>query len=234
MCVHKGNLHTIPQTIEALRAVGVDDLKISTVDMTDLWRCNSEGNEIDWLEYVDAMLPYISWYYQNGRPIKRLELGGVAELRQDAPCRITARHYDGTEKCLDCYMCSITRRTCYITPEGRLLPCMPMASSREQEKFPLVQDIGLKQGLSSSSYMGFVNRRVKDLLAVNSECNACEYCYQCGGGCRATALIYGEHQLMGCDRNMCAFWKNGYEERIQKAVNEAEAKYGAAAVTAAQ
>ena len=234
MCVHKGNLHTVPQTIEALRAVGVDDLKISTVDMTDLWRCNSEGNEMDWLEYVDAMLPYISWYYQNGRPIKRLELGGVAELRQDAPCRITARHYDGTEKCLDCYMCSITRRTCYITPEGRLLPCMPMASSREQEKFPLVQDIGLKQGLSSSSYMGFVNRRVKDLLAVNSECNACEYRYQCGGGCRATALIYGEHQLMGCDRNMCAFWKNGYEERTQKAVNEAEAKYGAAAVTAAQ
>ena len=35
-------------------------------------------------------------------------------------------------------------------------------------------------------------------------------------------------KLMGCDRGMCMFWKNGYYERIKKAIDEAEAKYGAA------
>lgn len=226
MCIHRGNLHTLPQTVEALKAVGVDDLKVSTVDMTDLWRCNSQGNEMTREEYTRAMLPYIDWYYKAGRPIKRLEFGGVVELRSDGPAELKVRHYDGTEKCLDCYLCGITRWACYITPEGRLLPCMPMASSPEQNRFPLVQDIGLKQGLSGGYYMRFVNGRIRDLLAANPECSACAYRYKCGGGCRATALLQGNHDLMGCDREMCAFWKNGYEERILQAIQEAEAKYG--------
>lgn len=40
------------------------------------------------------------------------------------------------------------------------------------------------------------------------------------------ALLQGDHNLMGCDREMCTFWKNGYEDRIRKAIDEAEAKYG--------
>lgn len=101
-----------------------------------------------------------------------------------------------------------------------------MASSPEQSRFPLIQEIGLRQGLSNSYYMQFVNGRVKDLFAENTECNACKYRYKCGGGCRASALLQGDHNLMGCDREMCTFWKNGYEERILKAIQKAEAKYG--------
>ncbi len=227
MCVHRGNIHTVPQSVAALKAVGVDDLKISNVDMTNLWRCNSQGNEMTYEEFIDAMLPYIDWYYNAGRPIKRLEFGGIVELNQDGPAVPTARHYDGTEKCLDCYLCGVTRWTCYITPEGRLVPCMPMADSPYQKYFPLVQDIGLKQGLSDSYYMQFVNGRIKDLFAENAECNACQYRYKCGGGCRAAALA-SDGKLMGCDRGMCMFWKNGYYERIKKAIDEAEAKYGVA------
>lgn len=226
MCIHRGNLHTVPRTIEALKAVGVEDVKISNVDMTDLWRCNSKGNEMNREEYTKAVLPYIDWYYKAGRPIKRLELGGVVEMKQEGPANLVVRHYDGTENCLDNYLCGVTRWTCYITPEGRLLPCMPMASSPEQSRFPLVQEIGLGQGLSGSCYMQFVDGRIRDLFAANAECNACAYRYKCGGGCRASALAGPDKNLMGCDREMCTFWKNGYEERILQAIQEAEAKYG--------
>src|SRR5699024_489848 len=115
------------------------------------------------------------------------------------PGKIVAEAHDGTEKCLNCYMCGAARMSCYITPEGRLLPCMPMTSSPDQENFPKIQDIGLKQGLSNSYYMQFVNGRIKDLFAANAECAACAYRYKCGGGCRATALLDGSHSLMGCD-----------------------------------
>ena len=37
--------------------------------------------------------------------------------------------------------------------------------------------------------------------------------------CPKTACTY-------CDREMCTFWKNGYEERILQAIQKAEAKYG--------
>ena len=150
----------------------------------------------------------------------------VATLRRDEPYKVIPARYEGKDKCLDCYLCGAARMNCYITPEGRLLPCMPMTASPEQDKFPLVQDIGLRQGLSDSYYMQFVNGRIKDLLAANPECAACEHRFQCGGGCRANALLDGSHQLMGCDRTMCMMWKEGYVDRIRQIADEAVAKYG--------
>ena len=228
MCIHRGNVDTIPQTVQALHDAGVTSLKTANIDETDLWRRHSDGNALTYQEYMEAMIPYIDWYYRAGRPIQRLELGGVASLHQNAPGELLARNYDGTEKCLDCYLCGAVRWSCYITPDGRLLPCMPMTSSPDQNRFPKIQDIGMQKGLSDSYYMQFVNGRVKDLLAVNSECAACDYRYKCGGGCRAHALIEPNGDLMGCDRHMCIFWKNGYEKRILDAIHQAESKYGQA------
>ena len=225
MCIHKGNVHTLPKTVEVMRAIGVNEVGTSNVEATPLWCRNSEGNAMTQREYTNAMLDYIRWYYDAGKPIEHLDLGGVADLWQNEPGRVNVKCYDGTENCLNGYLCSSTRWSCYITPEGRLLPCMPMTSSPEQYKFPRVQDIGLQKGLSDSYYMQFVNGRIRELFAANKECNACEYRYKCGGGCRAAALRGPDHNLMGCDRDMCVFWKNGYEELIRKTIEEAEAKY---------
>ena len=217
---------TLPQTIEALCAVGVTDVGTANVDETELWRSHSEVNALTRQEYIEAMLPYISWYYEAGCPVRHLDLGGVAALHKGVPGQMLVDRYDGTEKSLDCYLCGVVRWSCYITPEGRLLPCMPMTACKEQEYFPKIQDIGLKRGLDDSYYMQFVNGRVKDLFAVNKECAVCEYRYKCGGGCRAAALRGEDHDLMGCDRDKCMFWKNGYDKRIQQALDEALSKYG--------
>ncbi len=225
MCIHRGNVSSLPATVEALRAVGVEDIKTANVDPTDLWNRHSEGNGMTREEYIQAMLPYIEWYYKAGRPIKQLEFGGIARLRQDAPGELSVRCYDGTESCLDNYLCGAVRWSCYITPDGRLLPCMPMTASPKQELFPKVQQIGLRQGLSSSYYMQFVNGRIRDLLAANAECAGCDYKYKCGGGCRANALA-SDQDPMGCDRQMCMFWKNNYDARIQQAIEDAETKWG--------
>ena len=224
-CIHRGNLSTLPQTIEALKAVGVKEVKTANVDMTDLWKCHSKGNAMTQQEYMEAMIPYITWYYEAGCPIEDLEFGGIARLRKDDPGELAARCYDGTESCMDCYLCGATRKSCYITPEGRMLPCMPMTASPEQSKFPRVQDIGLRKGLSDSYYMQFVNGRIKDLFAANQECAACNFRYKCGGGCRAVALTGADQNLMGCDRDMYIFWKNHYDERIVQTIREAEEKY---------
>ena len=225
MCIHRGNLDCLPQTIQALCEAGVTDLKVSGVAPTELWENNSEGNALTPQEYTEAMIQYIPKYFQAGQPMN-LTLSGVVVLRKDQPYKIVPEPYDGTEKCLNCHMCGATRWACYITPEGRLLPCMPMTASPEQERFPKVQDIGLRQGLSDSYYMEFVNGRVKDLLEANKECGECPYRFRCGGGCRANALLDGNHELMGCDRTMCMLWKGGYVDRIRQVTEAAIEKYG--------
>ncbi|HIX58313.1 MAG TPA: radical SAM protein [Candidatus Blautia gallistercoris] len=224
MCIHRGNQDLLEETVQVLSGAGVTDLKTSNVALTELWNCHSEGNALDWHEYVEAMIRYIPQYFKAGRPMN-LILANVIILNKDAPYRIVPEAYNGTEKCLECYMCGNTRWSCYITPDGRLLPCMPMTASQAQLKFPKVQDIGLKQGLSDSFYMQFVNGRIKDLFAVNGECATCSYRLKCGGGCRASALLEGNRNLMGCDRTMCMLWKEGYVDRIRKVTEEAILKY---------
>lgn len=99
-----------------------------------------------------------------------------------------------------------------------------MTSCKNQDAFPLVQDIGLKKGLSDSFYMDIVGGRVKDLLAVNSKCAACAHRYLCGGGCRAAALEQ-TGDLMGSDGDQCILWNEGYVERIRETAESAIAKY---------
>ncbi len=226
LCIHRGNQDCLPQTIAALGRAGVTHVKASNVAMTKLWRQNSEGNALTDEEYLEAMIRYIPEYFKAGCPMD-LVLANAIVLKRDGSWHVIAEFYDGTESCLDCHLCSNARMSCYVTPEGRLLPCMPMTSSPQQERFPLIREIGLSRGLSDSFYMDFVGRRVRDLLAANAECAACKYRYRCGGGCRATALLYGSHDLMGCDRIMCLLWKKGYAERIRQAAGEAAAKYAA-------
>ena len=100
-----------------------------------------------------------------------------------------------------------------------------MTSYEEQNMFPRVQDIGLKRGLSDSFYMEFVDRRVKDLLAVNPKCAACPYVLKCGGGCRASALLGGDRDLMGPDPEQCILWQEGYVERTHQTADNAIAQY---------
>lgn len=224
MCIHRGNQDCLPQTIQALKEAGITYLKASTVAMTDLWKSHSEGNALTYEEYVEAMIRYIPEFYKAGRP-HHLILGNVIILPQKGPYQLVAERFDGTAQCLNHHMCGAARWACYITPEGRLLPCMPMTSSTEQNRFPKVQEIGLRKGLSDSFYMEFVNGRIQDLFEANEECATCSYRLKCGGGCRATALLDGSHNLMGCDRIMCMLWKEGYVERIRQAADEAASKY---------
>ena len=224
MCLHRGNRNTLRQTIETLCAVSVPSLRVGSVTMTELWQKQNEGNTLTEEEYIETALRLIPDYYQSNCPLE-LMYGGVIDLHRDGSYEILAQRYDGTDDSLDCYLCGSVRWSCYITPEGRLLPCMPMTASPLQNRFPKVQDIGLRQGLSDSLYMKFVDGRVKDLLEANAECSACAERLKCGGGCRASALVEGDQNLMGCDRNMCTLWKKGYVERIRQVAEEARAAY---------
>lgn len=235
MCLHKGNLHTISDTIRVLKEAGVLAIKASNVSMTELWCKNSEGMALTDREYVEAMIEYIPEFFRAGRPIK-LMLSAVIDLYpenwhgkkdNDPKYSVIPERYSGGEDCLDCHLCGAIRSSCYVTPDGRLLPCMPMtaAPAADQVKFPLIREIGLRKGLSDSFFMEYVDYRVKDLLEKNKECGQCPHRLKCGGGCRAHALLEGDHDLMGADRMLCMLWNEGYVERIRQTAEDAIAKY---------
>lgn len=224
MCVHRGNKNSLSETVELLSNIGTSRLRIGSVAETSLWKRNSEGNALDIREYMEVMIRYIPQFYKAGMPMN-IMLAGVAALHKNSrQFTVIPDKYQGKEKCENRHLCGAARYACYITPEGRLLPCMPMTACKEQNLFPLVQEIGLKKGLSDSFYMDIVDSRVKDLLAANPKCAACEHKYHCGGGCRAAALEE-TGDLMGSAGTQCILWNEGYVDRIRDTVEVAIATY---------
>lgn len=225
LCIHKGSLDALPKTVELLAGMGVSRLRVGTIARTELWKKNSEGNAMDFQTYIQAMIDYIPRFFQAGMPME-VTLAGVIRLhKKSREFSVIPMRYQGTKECENRFLCKAARYTCYITPEGRLLPCMPMTACKEQGLFPMLPDIGLQNGLKDSFYSKIVNSRVKDLLAVNEMCASCEYKYDCGGGCRASALEQ-TGDLMGSVKDQCVLWKEGYVVKIQKAAEMSGSCYG--------
>ena len=223
MCLHKGNLDTVRETMSVLNGAGVYAVKIGRVQNTELWRSNAEGNELTYLEYCDAALKYIPQYYEDALSM-RILWGGIIDMHSNNTYQVVAERYCGDCSCEEHHLCGAVRSACYITPEGRVMPCISITSWDGQYQYPRIQDEGLQKLLSGGFYMDIADARVKDLLHVNETCAACEYKYKCGGGCRAAAAI-SSNNIMGCDPDQCAFFKNGYPQKVREVADAAIAKY---------
>ena len=219
MCLHKGNAAVLPDTVKRLAALGVKGLNISGITMSPLWQKNHEGNNLDDREYLEAVMAYFPAYFRDGRPMP-VTLNGAALLHPQDECHVVhAAVCKPAAKSR--YLCSTARFSPYISANGRLLPCMPMAMCEEQRHFPLILENGLAACLGNSTFMDFVSLRTEDLFARNETCGSCEHRYTCGGGCRAMAL-QDTHDFFGCDAQQCIIWKEKYKEKLECALEEAK------------
>lgn len=227
MCLHAGNASGFRDTVNYLASIGIQDLKVATVVNTPLWQKNADGNAQTREEYFETIMNYIPFFFQDKMPMHIL-LGSAIELfKESKKYRIVCEKGDGQEEhCSMQYLCNAARMSAYISPEGRFLPCMAIASSKIQDRFPLIRDLGVKQCISDSYYMNFIAQRVKTLFTSNTKCEECEFRYRCCGGCRANAILEEEDgDLFSVDQEACFLFENGYPDKFHKAADEAIAKY---------
>ncbi len=225
MCLHKGNIHKIRETVNFLASIGVSAVKTGNVVDTPLWLKNSEGYTLTKKEYYDACLKYVSDFYEDGMPINVL-LGGAIRLQAKSKKYVAVMVKAlSEESCHESFLCGAARFTAYITPEGRFVPCMSITSMKEQEKFPLIRDVGVKQCMSDSYYLDFIGKHVRDLLERNQKCRECEYRVPCCGGCRANAMMAGNGDWFACDPEVCFLYENGYPQKFMDAAEAAIEKY---------
>lgn len=224
MCVHKGNAHLLRETVNLLAGIGVYAIKCNMVVDSELWRKHSEGQDYFFQEFCEDVIEYIPHFFEDGCPAS-LAMGSVIALEKgSSQFQLPAIRYQ-EDKALQCHLCGSVRQTGYISPDGRLLPCMPMASEAPEvlEQFPKITEVGLQKCFSDSFYMEFIDRRVKDIIASNQKCAACPHVLACGGGCRANALR-DTGNLMGSEEEQCILWNEGYIDRIRRTAEEAAAR----------
>lgn len=211
--LHKLNLQTLEVTFDLLVKLGVARWKIAPTYDSGNWLAEGGKYSLNMNELYATYLDFIPKYRAAGTPLS-IMLGGFFRCsRGSEKYQIPCKKFDGSEYMLRQTVCPSARNTMYISADGRLLPCIPLAGSPIQEQMPLITEMDICCALSDSRYLGLIDTRLEDLFKVNAKCRVCEYRLFCGGGCRASALECSREYL-GSDDYTCYFFKHGYEEII--------------------
>lgn len=218
LCLHKKNAHVFRESINHLADLGVASIKVNPVAMTDSWALYGEDCSLSMAETFDLYLDYIPHFFEDGMPTG-LMLGGLFMGRKGSEkYLIPARRFNGDKaRCESQTVCAHARHTLYLSPEGRMLPCMALAANDIQNDYPLATEIGLQKGLTDSTYLSLIDTKISAYFEHNPECAACEHRYICAGGCRASALFDGGTDIMGKDPAYCLIHRGGYIERVREA-----------------
>ena len=214
MCLHRLNIHTLRESINHLASLGLGSLKVSGVMNTGEWKANreEEDNSLSFSEMFNAYLDYLPHYYEDAMPVQ-LTLGGFIGLDPDRPNEFYVPVCQTPDDLDDC-LCGSIRRSMYIMPEGRVLPCMPMAGTFVEEKMPFIQEHGLAECINDSYWLELVNLRLRSLFENNDECRTCEFSDKCSGGCRAAAMSFDHDNYFGKDLMTCELFKGRWGEKI--------------------
>lgn len=223
-CLHKGNIRDVIATIKHLTDLKVYKMKFSAIENSDLWRRNCEDCYLTDEEYYEEMLNIIPQYLQENIDADVM-FGGVihflphkaVEYQIKSPILLFEKNCMGDNR-TDSFLCVATKKVLYITPDGRILPCMPMLARDITDSFPTIAEYGgLKNAINQGFCTSVVNRKLSDLIANNHECAECAYVEKCYGGCRARAFV-DTGSLYGKDQTNCVLWKNGYAEKFKQLI----------------
>lgn len=214
--LHRGNIDQILPTYDLLQSVGIDNWKLSLIHESGEWKEQSDQKKVSTKELHEYYNALILKHKQTGSPFG-LQLDGYFMKRKNREYHSPFVQYDGTEACLDKLSCTTCNIMPYLLPDGTLIPCPAMTDLPMTGSMPNLLEPRLVDALNDqkSAFSQFVNLRVKDVLAKNEQCGACQYKLQCGSGCRAMAMQAG-YDMYGVNPPACAFFKSDSAATISR------------------
>lgn len=192
-CLDKTNAGSLTPTYELLKDLTVRSWKITPLRHLGGGRKSSALTPGDVLA---ACAPVATRWNLDGRPFG-IQMAGYSS--GDDP-------RNETRYTPDSYDCQYCRQSCSLLPDGTVIPCPDYTDAPWLGDLPNV----LRQSFSSiwrrSLLRDIIDIKKKDILAANTECQACRHFSLCGGGCRGLAVA-ATGQVLGIDHRYCGMVK---------------------------
>ncbi len=218
MCVHRGNLHLVPETVRLAADHGARRIRIGPVQDVGGF---SKENGIELISFVDSFEYYLTYLpeFIKTQPDILLSLAGLISIHgkhpEDYENQLTKK---GCINPLTNRICTIAEDNVYITDEGRLLPCMTLIGMQNEKDFYSLASHSLGECVGAPAYRNMLNLCADELLRHNPQCKACEYFSCCGGGCRGIAYSKSGNQY-GLDRDVCSVFRDRWLEKLVNVVD---------------
>ena len=215
MCLHKGNIHTIRETVKLMASLGVKSMKIGATMILGNW-ADPELHKLSLTptEELEAFEAYIPKFFEDDAPLSIMLSGTFHYHKPDEawdftnyrPCPVSWE-----SKVLSC---PTIKNFFYIGADGMVAPCMGMCDCNYAENFPNLYTTPLREILGNSHFMDLCATTVQQVRDGNDKCRSCEYINKCTGGCRNSALIDSDN-FYDVDKSVCFFFENGWEDRMR-------------------
>lgn len=227
MALHKKNIPSVRETVKVLADAGCKELKIDAAYPSGEWMKYPQYC-LNTKETFKFYLEYLPQFYEDGQPLT-LVLDGMY-FYQKGVMKPDEYEVPFLKKCTEeqvekRFMCGSARRNFYISPTGKVLPCMSMAGTAIEDQFPSLFDTPLVEILHHSAYLRAVASKIIEYMEHNPNCAACPYRYNCCGGCRASAVGSTGTDYLAPDMKACEFFRGGWEKEARSTVEQAIRQY---------
>lgn len=224
-CLHRKNAHTLRETIRLLASLGVSSVKTGSMMELGEW-AREEMRELQLTpaEEQEIFEHYIPQYFEDDAPLSLMLGGSFVYTPGDSAWSIFNERRCPEEDEETRLSCGVLAHTFYIGADGLVCPCMGMADCGFADHFPSLEKMSLSGILTDSDLITYEYATVGDIRDRNEKCRQCRFADRCTGGCRNAALIAGE-DYYGIDPALCAFFENGWNQRIRDAAQPAFEAY---------
>ncbi len=212
MCLHKHNIGDLRKNINFAAELGLAHLKMNVASPTGRWK-NEKSHFITEDEANQVILEYLPQYVADGMPLSVQFCSFIDFNKEQRTIMIPAMKFDGMERAAKGPACSTVKRSLYISPKGRVLPCMTMGETAIDPDFESILEMDLSQILTKSHYRDICDVCMGDCIRHNEKCQECKYRFACGAGCRSIACGETGRDYMAVDGSACHFFQSGWFEK---------------------
>ncbi|MBQ9251292.1 MAG: radical SAM protein [Clostridia bacterium] len=225
MCVHRKNAHTIRESINLLASLGVTAVKCGSMMNLGEWaKDDVKDLQLSRAEEQAIFEAYIPQYFEDDAPVSIMLSGAFMYTPgEDRWVIYNERKCDEKDEA-EALSCGVLAHSFHISAEGLVCPCMGMADCDFAEHFPTLKSMTLSEILTDSELIRYEYTTVRDVRDGSGKCRTCRFVDRCAGGCRNAALMAGDNYY-GVDPDLCAFFENGWDQRIRDAAQPAFEAY---------
>ena len=212
MCLHKHNIGDLKKNIDLAAELGISHVKMNVASPTGRWK-NETEHFLSQDEANQAIIDYLPQYVADGIPVSAQFCGFIDFSKERRKILIPYDKFGGNEGVEKGYACGAVTNGMYISPVGKVLPCMTLNETAIDPMFSSMLEESLEKILSNSYYHDMSLLKMNACIEHNEKCRDCKYRLHCGAGCRACACGETSTDYLGIDEETCYFFQNGWFEK---------------------
>lgn len=212
MCLHRHNIGDLKENVDLLASLGLEHVKMNIASATGRWKRETE-HFLSQDEANQVVMDYIPQYVADGMPISAQFCGLIDFNKESRRVSIPYNKYGGGEGTERGYACGAVANGMYVSPAGKVLPCMTLGGTAIDALFPSMLEQPLAAILSDSYYRDMSLLKMRSCIEHNQRCRDCQWRLYCGAGCRACACGEESTDYLGIDEEVCYFFESGWFQK---------------------